>query len=170
MKSRLRSAWRVRQGRKTRTNVLDFPSTFGYVPVMFFSGQREKCVPDVRDRVSGISAGGVCVSAGGEGMAGPPPPRLWRTTFAVRPACLRRGYGGLAGRSLGEGWKNVYFCFGEKSKWVKALCGIRVYFCLPAGKSRPSGIKDLAENMSTFVYFCLPFTSGRDRFCFLSTG
>ena len=31
---------------------------------MFYAGRREKCVPDIRDRVSGICAGGV--SAEGE--------------------------------------------------------------------------------------------------------
>ena len=66
--------------------------------------------------------------------------------------------------------KNVYFCFGNFMNYIKALCGIRVYFCLPARKGRPSGIKDLAEKMSTFVYFCLPFTSGRDGFCLESVG
>jgi len=42
-----------------------------------FSRQQEKCVPDVRDRMSGISAN--CVSVGG------------------------------------EGWKNVYFRFGNST-------------------------------------------------------
>jgi len=55
---------------------------------MFFSGQREECVPDVRlnamrSGVSGISAGGVSAERG------------------------------LASRSLGEGWKNVYICIGN---------------------------------------------------------
>jgi len=52
---------------------------------------------------------------------------------------------GLASRSLGEGWKNVYFCFGNFIKHIKALPEIR-------------------------VYFCIPFTFGWERLCFESTG
>jgi hypothetical protein len=61
--------------------------------------------------------------------------------------------------------KNVYFCFGNFVSSIKTLCGIHVYFCLPGRKSRSSRIKDLAENMSTFVHFCIPFMFGSDKFC-----
>jgi hypothetical protein len=62
--------------------------------------------------------------------------------------------------------KNVYFCFGNFTSLIKALWGIHVYFCLPAWKAPSSEIKDLAEKMSTFVYFCIPFTFGRGVFRF----
>ena len=51
--------------------------------------------------------------------------------------------------------KNVYFCFGEKDCWIKALWGFYVYFCIPGQKGRLSKIKGLAEKMYTFVYFCI---------------
>jgi hypothetical protein len=88
-------------------------------------------------------------------------------------ARLRQGYGaqpslfGLP--AFGEGWKNVYFCFGNFTSLIKALCGIHVYFCIPSRKGRSRKIKDLAEKMSTFVYFCIPFTFGAHGFRVEST-
>ena len=67
--------------------------------------------------------------------------------------------GGCLGLEMPDGFrKNVYFGFGDFMNRVNALCGNRVYFCIPGRKRSPRKIKGLAENMSTFVYFCLPFT------------
>ena len=74
-------------------------------------------------------------------------------------ARLRQGFGaqpslfGLPAEASAKAGKNVYFCFGEKKNYIKALCGNYVYFCIPPQKGRSSKIKDLAEKMSTFAYF-----------------
>jgi len=52
----------------------------------------------------------------------------------------------------GDFTKNVYFGFGEKDRWFKAVTLFHVYFCIPARKGWSRKIKGLAENMSTFVY------------------
>jgi hypothetical protein len=83
------------------------------------------------------------------------------------------GVGVIAAKAVVSGksgiGKNVYFCFGNFVSLIKTLCGIHVYFCIPGRRSRSSKIKDLAENMSTFVYFCLPFMFGPEWFCLEST-
>jgi hypothetical protein len=66
--------------------------------------------------------------------------------------------------------KNVYFCSGNFTSWIKAVTRFHVYFCLPGRKGQSCRINGLAENMSTFVYFGLPFTFGAKGFRLESTG
>ena len=82
---------------------------------------------------------------------------------AARATVVDRG-GRWFLRMRGGCRKNVYFCFGEKGFYIKVLCGIHVYFCIPARKSGSSEIRDLAEKMSTFVYFCIPLMFGTGVF------
>jgi hypothetical protein len=60
--------------------------------------------------------------------------------------------------------KNVYFGFGDFMNRINALIVNRVYFCIPSRKRPPRKIKDLAENMSTFVYFCILSPPARGGF------
>jgi hypothetical protein len=64
----------------------------------------------------------------------------------------------------------MYTFVSGKNFWGQWVMAIRVYFCIPAKNDYSRKIKDLAQKMYTFVYFCIPFIFGRDRFCFKSTG
>jgi hypothetical protein len=87
-------------------------------------------------------------------------------------ARLRQGFGarpslsGLPAEATAKAGftKNDDFCFGDFLYYIKALWGIDDNFCLPARNGGSSKIKDLAENMLTFVYFCIPSLFARTGF------
>ena len=74
------------------------------------------------------------------------------------------------GDEWGEFGNNDDFCTREKRSWIKALWQIHDDICIPGRKCRSWKIKDLAENMTTNVYFCILFMFGAELFCLKSTG
>ena len=58
-------------------------------------------------------------------------------------SCMHSG--GCLGLEMPDGFrKNVYFGFGDFMNRINALCGNRVYFCIPGRKRSPRKIKGCA--------------------------
>jgi hypothetical protein len=85
--------------------------------------------------------------------------------------CVLTAVAGMVDRGdkWGEFGENDDFCTREKPSWIKALWQIHDDIYIPGWRGRSWKIKDLAENMTTNVYFCIPFMFAADMFSLEST-
>jgi hypothetical protein len=116
---------------------------------MFLSGQRERCV-----------LGSATSNPVKESSAG-----CWQARVRAHGAARKAKGTDAPARRLRAGLpKNDDFCFGNLFSYIKVLYAIHDDFCIPARKDRSSKINELAQNLYTFVYFCIPSLFARAGF------